>query len=135
MNQVILCGRLIREPEMKSTATMSICRFGLAVDRWGKKDEADFFNCTAFGKTAVSLGNYCHKGTKILICGRIQIDTYTAHDGTKKTATQIICNEWEFAESKAQQATDPAQAETTPAQQEADFMDIPADSLDELPFN
>ena len=128
MNQVILCGRLTREPEMKSTATMSICRFGLAVDRRGKKDEADFFNCTAFGKPAVALGNYCHKGTKILISGRIQIDNYTDNSGQKKTATQIIANEWEFAESKAQQAT-------APAQQEADFMVIPDGLEDEgLPF-
>lgn len=129
MNQVILCGRLTREPEMKSTSTTSICRFGLAVDRRGKKDEADFFNCTAFGKTAESLGNYCHKGTKILISGRIQIDSYTAHDGQKKTATQIVANEWEFAESKQ------AQAAAAPAQQE-DFMVVPDGLEDELlPFN
>ncbi len=129
MNQVILMGRLTREPEMKSTATVSICRFGLAVDRWGKKDEADFFNCTAFGKTAVALGNYCHKGTKILISGRIQIDNYTAHDGTKKTSTQIVCNEWEFADSKQTQQA------TAPAQQEDDFMVIPDGLEDEgLPF-
>jgi single-strand DNA-binding protein len=125
MNKVILSGRLTRDPESKE-ASVTVVRFGLAVDR--RKGETDFFNVTAFGKTAEAVEKYLRKGTKVVISGRIQMDSYTAHDGTRKSAVQIICEEWEFAESKqAQQAA--------PAQQEEDFMAIPEDGLEELPFN
>ena len=57
MNLVILTGRLTRDPELKfGQSGKAYSRFSLAVNRAGKKDEADFINCVAFGKTAEIVG-------------------------------------------------------------------------------
>lgn len=128
MNFVALMGRLTKDPEARNAQTTNLTRFSLAVDRRGKRDEADFFNCTAFGKTADFIYQYFRKGNRILISGRIQNDNYTASDGSKRSAVQIIVDQAEFCESKQQ--TQPAE------QQEADFMVVP-DTLEDagLPFN
>ena len=126
MNTVIMLGRLSKDPETKQTQTTNLCRFSIAVDRRGKKDEADFFNCTAFGKTADFISQYFRKGQRILLSGRIQNDNYTASDGSKRYATTIIVEQAEFCESKKQ---------TEPKQEDNSFIDVPLDNLDELPFS
>lgn len=131
MNFVALMGRLTKDPEAKQNQTTNLTRFSLAVDRRGKRDEADFFNCTAFGKTAEFIVRYFRKGNRILLSGRIQNDNYTASDGSKRTAVQIIVENAEFCESKQQQT----EKTLEPKPDENGFMDIPLDSLEELPFN
>lgn len=126
MNFVAMMGRLSKDPETKQTNTVNLCRFSIAVDRRGKKDEADFFNCTAFGKTADFISQYFKKGQRILLSGRIQNDNYTASDGSKRYATTIIVEQAEFCESKK---TD------QPKQEDNSFIDVPLDDLNELPFN
>lgn len=81
MNIAIILGRMTRDPDIKvSQSGMTIARFTLAVNRGYKKDqkqEADFINCVAFGKTAESIGNYVYKGQRLLVEGRIQTGHYT----------------------------------------------------------
>ncbi|MCR4716456.1 MAG: single-stranded DNA-binding protein [Lachnospiraceae bacterium] len=107
MNKVILMGRLTRDPEMRysSGATQTaVARFSLAVDRRFKREgqpDADFFNCSAFGKTAEFVNNYLKQGTKVVVEGRIQNDNYTNKNGEKVYSVQIIVESVEFAESKA----------------------------------
>lgn len=127
MNLVVMMGRISKDPEAKQTQTTNLCRFSIAVDRRGKKDEADFFNCTAFGKTADFIGQYFRKGQRILLSGRIQNDNYTASDGSKRYATTIIVEQAEFCESK--------KATEEPKPDANGFIDVPLDNLDELPFN
>ena len=56
MNNVVLIGRLTKDPELKySQAGKAYCRFTVAVNREFNKDEADFINCLAFNKTAISI--------------------------------------------------------------------------------
>lgn len=107
MNKLILMGRLTRDPEIRysqGSNPMAIARFSLAVDRRFKRAgdtaEADFFNCTAFGKQAEFVERYLKQGTKILISGRIQNDNYTNKEGQKVFSVQVIAEEIEFAESK-----------------------------------
>ena len=143
MNKVILMGRLTRDPEVRYTdGGVSIAKFSLAVDRRFKRDNgptADFFNCTSFGKQAEFVEKYLHRGTKILLSGRIENNNYTNKDGEKVYSTQIVTEEWEFAESKAaagQSAQEYHEPAGTPAPEVGDgFMNIP-DGLDdeELPF-
>lgn len=156
MNKVILMGRLTREPEIRYSTgdnSMAIARFSLAVDRRFKRQndqaDADFFNCTAFGKLAEFVEKYLHQGSKILLMGRIQNDNYTNRDGQKVYSVQVIAEEIEFAESKAASAAGsgsrpgssyqaPAGGRPSPAQASPvgdDFMNIP-ESVDdeELPF-
>ena len=99
MNKVILMGRLTRDVEMYGQKS-KVARFCLAVDRSYGEDETDFFNCVSFGKQAEFVEKYLKKGTKILISGRLQNNTYEDKQGNKVTSTQIITEEIEFAESK-----------------------------------
>ena len=99
MNKTILMGRLTREPEMYGQKT-KVARFTLAVDRSYGEDETDFFNCVSFGKQAEFVEKYLKKGTKVLITGRLQNNSYEDKQGNKVTATQIITEEVEFCESK-----------------------------------
>lgn len=89
MNKVILMGRLTRDPEVRYSAKgdsqeqMCIARYTLAVDRRGKDAGADFPSVVAFGKAAEFAEKYLHKGTKIVLTGRIQTGSYTNRDGVK----------------------------------------------------
>ena len=136
MNKIILMGRLTRDPEVRySDDNKAVGRFALAVDRKFKKDggpTADFFNCTAFGKTAEFVEKYLKKGTKILLTGSIQNDNYTNGHGEQVYAMQVIVDEMEFAESKSAGSgtNEPAQTQTT----SGGFMNLPNGIDDEMPF-
>ena len=151
MNKVILMGRLTRDPEVRySQGTNSrgestaIARYSLAVDRRFRRDgepDADFFNCTCFGRQAEFAEKYLRKGTKILITGRIQNDNYQNREGQMVYSVQVMVDEQEFAESKnASGASDnggysrPA-APSQPAPAGDGFMSIPDGIDDELPFS
>ncbi len=150
MNKIILMGRLTRDPEVRyggADNQTAIGRFSLAVDRRfrraGDSVEADFFNCTAFGRQAEFAEKYLKQGTKILLVGRVQNDNYTNREGQKVYSVQIIAEEIEFAESKNAAANNRPQAQAAPAADNfggaaADdgFMNIP-DGVDDddLPFN
>lgn len=138
MNKCFLCGRLTRNPEVKYNNDKAIARFTLAVDRKYKRDgepEADFFNCTAFGKTAEVVEKYVTKGTKLLITGRIQNDNYTNKDGQTVYSVQILVDELEFAESKNNRGNDEKAEETANDAFNGGFMGIPNGiDDDELPF-
>lgn len=128
MNKAILTGRLTRDPEIRVTqdGQTTIARFGLAVDRKQKEQKADFFNLTAFNKTAQFAEKYLKKGTKVNVIGHLQNDEYTNRDGQKVTQTIVIVEEVEFCESKKEQTE----------QKPDGFMDIPKDiDSEELPFN
>lgn len=155
MNKVILMGRLTRDPEVRYGAgenPVAIANFSLAVDRRFKRDgqpDADFFNCTAFGKTAELAEKYYHKGTKLVVEGRLQNDNYQNKEGQMVYRNVVIVEHAEFAESKkaAQQngsySTPPASSSQSksnvtpmPAPEDVDgFMNIPDGIDEELPFN
>lgn len=107
MNKVILMGRLTRDPEVRYSQgdnATAIARFTLAVDRRIKRDNeasVDYINCVSFGRSAEFVEKYFHKGTKIVIAGRIQTGSYTNKDGQKVYTTDIVIEEQDFAESKA----------------------------------
>lgn len=142
MNKVILMGRLTRDPEVRMAGEITVANFSLAVERRFKKDgqpEADFFECTAFRKTAEIAEKYLKKGTKVLVEGELQNDNYTNKDGQKVYRTKVIVNQIEFAESKG--ASQAAQGGAAQAQKAAPapvkddgFMSIPDGVDEELPF-
>lgn len=106
MNKVMLMGRLTRDPEVRygqGGNQTAVARFSIAVDRRFKREgqpDADFFNCTAFGRQAEFVEKYLRKGTKMVVIGSIQNDNYTDNNGNQRYSVQIIVDELEFAESK-----------------------------------
>lgn len=139
MNKVILMGRLTRDPEVRYSAdNMAVAKYTLAVDRRGSNNEADFPSVTAFGKAAEFAEKYLHKGTKLVVTGRIQTGSYTNKDGQKVYTTEVIAEDQEFAESKsctgATNSGNPVNDRTNGSSPMDGFMNIP-DGIDEdLPF-
>ena len=143
MNNVIMMGRLTRDPDIRYGGANNTCvaRFSIAVDRRFKRDgdpDADFFNCVSFGKQGEFVEKYIHKGTKVVIAGELRNNNYTDKDGVKHFNVEINVNSVEFAESKS--ASDNYNAgnssSAAPAGNGGDgFMNIPDGIEDELPFN
>lgn len=141
MNKWIGTGRLTRDQDVRHSfegdKEITIARFSLAVDRPGKKAEknnADFFNCTAFGKQAEFVEKYVKQGTRLLVTARVQNDVYTNREGQKVYAVQMLVDSLEFCESKASAAKNNKEQSEAPSA--GGFMNIP-DGMDdeELPFN
>lgn len=140
MNKVIFMGRLTRDPEVRYSQganPTAVARFSLAVSRRFKRDgepEADFFNCTAFGKQAEFIERYLRKGVKVVVSGRIENDNYTNKEGQMVYAVKVMIEEIEFAESKA--ASGNQGNSTYSGMGPGDgFMNIPDGLDEELPFN
>ena len=138
MNKIILCGRLVREPEVRYSQgekSMAIASFTLAVDRKFKKDgepSADFISCKAFGKTGEVIEKYVTKGTKIIVEGRWQTGSYKNKDGATVYTNDCMVENIEFCENRNAQAQGNA---PTPNTSPDGFMNIPQGLEDEgLPF-
>lgn len=132
MNKVILTGRLTADPETLTSASgTTIARFSIAVDRRFKSDNgptADFFNCSAFSKTADFIEKYFKKGNKINIVGRLENNDYTNNSGQKVRDIKVIVEEVEFGEAKGEtkdQVTEDAKS----------FLNVPDNLVEELPFS
>lgn len=98
MNKIFLSGNLTRDVELYNGTNTAVAKTGIAVNRRAK-DEVDFFNLVAFGKTAEFMSKYFGRGSKVLIEGRLQTSTYEK-DGVKRTATDVIVEQIEFAGGK-----------------------------------
>lgn len=111
MNKVILIGRLTRDPEVRYSQGENrtvIARYTLAIDRKYKRDgeqTADFINCVAIGRNGDFAEKYLHQGIKIAVCGRIQTGSYTNKEGHKVYTTDIVVEEHDFCERKADNGT------------------------------
>jgi len=137
MNVVAITGRFVADPELrKVNDTASVSNFSIAVDR-NRADKdgnrvADFFNVTAWNKTAEFISKYFHKGDMIAIEGSLQTRRYTDKDGNNRTATDIIANNVSFCGrggsggSTATTTTAVAGVERTPV--------VEAPAYDDLPF-
>lgn len=125
MNRVELIGRLTRDVDIRyTTSNKAVASFTLAVNR-RNADEADFISCVAWDKTAELLEKYVRKGHKIGIVGRIQTGSYNKQDGTKAYTTDVIVDELEFLEKKADSA---------PEHEDEGFAPIEQSIEQELPF-
>ena len=139
MNIVLMIGRIVADPETRTTESgMMIAKYRLAVDRQFKRDgepTADFFNCTAFGKAGEFADRYLNKGMKIAIEGRLQTGSYTNKDGNKVYTTDIIVERHEFCESKGSRS-DSGEVSNPHEMTKAEIDEIiNVETDEELPFN
>lgn len=103
MNNVILIGRLTRDPEIRYTANtqMAVATFTIAVDRpvkAGEERKADFPRITVLGRQAENCEKYISKGSRIAVQGRIQTGQYKDKDGKTVYTTDVIAESVEFLE-------------------------------------
>lgn len=106
INQVVLVGRLTKDPELRYTqgSGKAVARFTLAVNRPfvnsnGEKD-ADFINCVCWNGTAQALANHQQKGNLIGVIGRIQTSSYQGQDGKTVYKTEVVADAVQFLEPK-----------------------------------
>lgn len=105
-NRVILMGRLVRDPELRTTQSgISMCRFSVAVDRrfakQGEERQADFFDVTVWRQTAEFVCKYFSKGKLIHIEGVLQNNNYTDKDGVKHYTNIVIGEQVSFCGDKS----------------------------------
>ena len=135
MNKVILCGRLTADPEVRYSQgenSTAIAKYTLAVDRRHNNEQqtADFLRIVAFGKLGEFAEKYLHKGIKLLLTGHIQTGSYTDKNGEKKYTYDIIADECELVEKKAQTE----EAPKAPTDGDG-FMNVPEGiDMEDLPF-
>lgn len=137
MNKWIGIGRLTADPEIiKTQSGQTIARYRLAVERRYKQEgqpDADFLNCTVFGKGAEFVQNFLRKGLKIAVEGRIQTGSYEK-DGVRHYTTTVIVDNHEFCESRDDREDDYSRAEREAIQTEAQNAGFVEVSGDDLPF-
>jgi single-strand DNA-binding protein len=135
MNNVVLIGRITRDPEMRYIpgSEKAVCNMSLAVDRPFKKDETDFFRILVFGKSAENCGKYLTKGSMIGIQGTIQNNNYTTASGEKRYGTDVVADRVEFLDTKKSNASKNSNSSDLPEgftelkddEELTDFSDVP----------
>ena len=103
INNVILVGRITKEPELRYTPqNKAVAAFTLAVNRAFKnangEREADFINCVIWGKSAENLANWTHKGQLIGVTGSIQTRNYENQQGQRIYITEVVASNFQVLE-------------------------------------
>lgn len=107
INNVVLVGRFVRDPELKYTQSgTSLASFSVAVgytymQNGERKEQTSFFNCTAWGKTGEAIAQYCKKGHRIGIEGRLQQNTWEDQNGNKRSSVDIVVEKFQFLQPRA----------------------------------
>lgn len=138
INQVLLMGRLTRDPELRSTpGGKSVVNFGLAVDRFGQDSGADFFEIVAWEKLAELVSQYLNKGRRCLIQGRLTQRQWE-QDGQKRSRIEVIANDVTFLDGPSGSANQSAPAAPAASKGESVPTDLGDDDdpvdLSDIPF-
>lgn len=136
LNQVVLMGRLTRDPELKSTQSgVDVASFALAVDRSyikaGAEKETDFLDCVAWRGTAEFISRYFKKGMQVAVSGRIQTRKWKDQQDQRRVSVEIVVDEAFFADSKRDTAVDRTEPRGWQSQ-DVSFAEL--DTEDPLPF-
>ncbi|NHJ18521.1 single-stranded DNA-binding protein [Lactococcus garvieae] len=137
INNVVLVGRVVRDPELRYTPqNTAVATFTLAVNRRFKnakgEREADFINCVIWRQPAENLANWAKKGALVGITGSIQVRNYENKEGQRVYVTEVLADNFQMLESSSNKT----EKGKTKSQQDKDpFAGSPMEvSDDDLPF-
>ncbi len=155
LNRVILMGRLVADPELKTTASgVSVTSFRIAVDRSyvksGEERKADFIDIVCWRQQAEFVCRFFGKGSLIAVEGQLQTRTYQAKDGTNRYVVEVVADNISFTGERrdnqggysqsygAPMPVQPQQAPSQPAPSyqsgsNSDFQEVSLED-DDLPF-
>jgi single-strand DNA-binding protein len=145
INQVILMGRLTRDPEQRTTTGgKTIASFSIAVDRGGDSDAADFFEVTAWEKLGDLVIQYLGKGRRVLVQGRLRQDSWDDKEtGKKRSRVEVTATDVTFLDGPSDGQAGNSSAPSAPRSSGTtsksddvvieDIEDKPID-LSEIPF-
>jgi single-strand DNA-binding protein len=115
MNIVIIMGNLGKDPEMRyTTSGAAVANFSVAINEnytneaGEKQEKTTWINCVAWKKTAENCSQYLHKGSKVLVQGRIQVRSWDDKDtGKKRYSTEVVAERVTFLDGKKQEGDAP----------------------------
>lgn len=97
LNKVFILGNLTRDPELRQTPSgQAVCSFAVATNRFysdssgQRQKQAEFHNVVSWGRQAEIVNQYLHKGSSVLVEGRLQTRSWMDQQGTKHWRTEII---------------------------------------------
>ena len=137
INNVVLIGRLTRDPELRCTpSNVAVATFSLAVNRNFKNQagdyEADFISCIMWRQQAENFANWVKKGNLVGITGRIQTRSYDNQQGQRVYVTEVVAESFQILEKKDNAANNASmENQIPPSFEKTNPMDI---SDDDLPF-
>lgn len=135
INQVILLGRLTRDPEQRTTTTgKTIASFSIAVDRAGQDDAADFFDVTAWEKLGELVIQYLAKGRRVLVQGRLRQDSWEDKEtGKKRSRVEVTATDVTFLDGPSEGAG--GSATSAPAGSSKKSEDVVIEDIDDKPID
>ena len=102
-SKAIIVGNLTRDPELRTTASgTQVCSISVAVNRSYKgnsgeqQDQVSYFDCSAWGKLGETIAQYAHKGSGILISGRLEQRSWEDKEGQKRSRIEIVVDDVNF---------------------------------------
>lgn len=136
INQVILMGRLTRDPETRTTPSgKTITSFSLAVDRFGQDDQADFFDVTAWEKLGDLVSQYLSKGRRCLVQGRLRQDSWDDKEtGKKRSKVEVVATDVTFLDGPAGEGGSSAPRAAAAPQPKKD-KDVVIEDIDDKPID
>ncbi len=138
INRVILIGRMVKDPELRYTQSgSSVANFSIANTRTysvsgEKKEYTSFFNCIAWGKLGEAIAQYCKKGQRLGIEGRLQQRSWDDQNGQKRSSVEVVVENFQFLSPK--QGQESSHAEIPQQQAESSFEQENPFSDEEIPF-
>lgn len=136
INQVILLGRLTRDPEQRTTASgKNVVSFSIAVDRQSQDDQADFFNITAWDKLGDLVMQYLSKGRRVLVQGRLRQDSWEDKDtGKRQSRIEVTASDVTFLDGPSGDNSGSTVPKTTKKEEVVTEIDDKPIDLSEIPF-
>jgi len=141
LNRVVLIGRLVRDAELKYTASgQAVCKFSIAVNRKKKngdqwEDEANFFDIVVWGRQGESIHQYLLKGKMVGVDGELRQDRWQ-QDGQNRSKIEIVASNLQLLGSPQGDKPNPRNAAGGEASSEEQSYNSPKDDgfTDDIPF-
>ena len=111
LNHIVLMGRLTRDPDLRYTQSqIPVASFRIAVDRdygrAGEEKQTDFIDIVAWRQTGEFVSKYFHKGSMIVVSGRLQLRDWQDKDGNRRTSAEVVADNVYFGESSRRDGGD-----------------------------
>jgi len=150
LNKVMIIGRMVRDPEVRYLPSGTpVADFTIATNRTyvvngEKKEEVSFIKCTAWSKAGEIIAQYCKKGQRIGLDGRLKQNSWDDKNGQKRSTIEVVVDNFQFLSEKGSGAGDtrsssaPSPSNETASKQnpQGDYSPPPQDSFsdDDIPF-
>lgn len=138
INKTIIIGRLVRDPEMRKTASGTpVAQITVAVDNPANKEgekTTSFIPCTIWNKLAENVCKHLRKGSLLCVEGRLNQRTYDSKDGRHVTVIEVLAENIQFLDSKKDDASTAVKDNNTASTKADDDSVVTAVTDDDLPF-